>query len=123
MKLKVSSFYPNIAIVKSNGVIEKFAIVVMSDIAIYAPGSNPECTGGAGAIAMLVGPNSPLVLEKSLISTHMADHYDFYKPVCGPSCEYPRVEGKNSLDCYLGALEVCYKEFKRRSEKYQKQGK
>jgi hydroxymethylglutaryl-CoA synthase len=99
------------------------AIVVMADIAIYEPESMAECTGGAGAVALLVGPNAPLVLEKPLISTHMSDAFDFYKPVCGSSCEFPRVDGKNSLDCYLGALEVCYNEFRRRFKKYLKQGK
>jgi hydroxymethylglutaryl-CoA synthase len=100
----------------------KNVIVVMSDIAVYEPDSVAECTGGAGAVAMLVGPDAPLVLEKPLISTHMADCFDFYKPVCGPSCEYPRVDGKNSLGCYLGAVEVCYNEFKTRTKKYLKKG-
>ncbi len=39
------------------------AIVVGGDIAIYAEGSGRP-TGGAGAVAMLIGPNSPLALER-----------------------------------------------------------
>ena len=37
--------------------------MVAGDIAVYATG-NARPTGGAGAIAMLVGPNAPLVLER-----------------------------------------------------------
>ena len=39
------------------------AIVVGGDIAIYAEGSGRP-TGGAGAFAMLIGPNAPLALER-----------------------------------------------------------
>ncbi|KAI6190065.1 hypothetical protein M3Y97_00076400 [Aphelenchoides bicaudatus] len=96
----------------------KNAIVIMSDIAVYEPDSLAECTGGAGAVALLVGPDAPVVLEKSMISTYMSDNFDFYKPVCGTSCEFPRVDGKDSVECYLGAVEKCYEEYKRRSKLY-----
>lgn len=39
------------------------ALVVAGDIAVYASGS-ARPTGGAGAVAMLVGPNAPLVFER-----------------------------------------------------------
>lgn len=39
------------------------ALVVCGDIAIYAEGSGRP-SGGAGACAMLIGPNAPLVLER-----------------------------------------------------------
>lgn len=39
------------------------AIVVGGDIAIYAEGSGRP-TGGAGAVAMLIGPNAPLAFER-----------------------------------------------------------
>ncbi|WFD00486.1 hydroxymethylglutaryl-CoA synthase [Malassezia yamatoensis] len=39
------------------------AIVFAGDIAIYAEGS-ARPVGGAGAVAMLVGPNAPLVVER-----------------------------------------------------------
>jgi hypothetical protein len=39
------------------------AIVVAGDIAIYAEGS-ARPVGGAGAIAMLIGPDAPLVFER-----------------------------------------------------------
>ena len=37
--------------------------MVCADIAVYASG-NARPTGGAGAVAMLIGPNAPLVLER-----------------------------------------------------------
>ena len=40
--------------------------MVAADIAVYATG-NARPTGGAGAIAMLVGPNAPLVFERGNI--------------------------------------------------------
>lgn len=41
----------------------RYALVVCGDIAVYATG-NARPTGGAGAVAMLVGPNAPLALER-----------------------------------------------------------
>lgn len=41
----------------------RFALVVAADIAVYASG-NARPTGGAGAVAMLIGPNAPITLEK-----------------------------------------------------------
>ena len=40
-------------------------MVVAADIAVYASG-NARPTGGAGAVAMLIGPNAPLVLERGI---------------------------------------------------------
>ena len=34
-----------------------------ADIAVYASG-NARPTGGAGAVAMLIGPNAPIVFER-----------------------------------------------------------
>jgi len=41
----------------------RYALVVAGDIAVYATG-NARPTGGAGAVAMLVGPNAPLIFER-----------------------------------------------------------
>ena len=41
----------------------RFALVVAGDIAVYASG-NARPTGGVGAVAMLVGPNAPVVFER-----------------------------------------------------------
>jgi hypothetical protein len=43
----------------------RFALVVAGDIAVYASG-NARPTGGVGAVAMLVGPNAPLVMERGM---------------------------------------------------------
>ncbi len=43
----------------------------------------------------------------SVRASHMAHVYDFYKPVL--SSEYPTVDGKISIECYLSALDLCYK--------------
>jgi hydroxymethylglutaryl-CoA synthase len=52
--------------------------VVCVDIAVYAKGP-ARPTGGAGAIAMLIGPDAPLVFEP-VRSTFFDNVYDFYKP-------------------------------------------
>ncbi|XP_005112064.1 hydroxymethylglutaryl-CoA synthase 1 [Aplysia californica] len=86
----------------------RYALVVAGDIAVYATG-NARCTGGAGAVAMLVGPNAPLVLDRGVRSSHMQHVYDFYKP--DMSSEYPTVDGKLSIQCYLHALDMCYQRY------------
>ncbi|XP_029474691.1 hydroxymethylglutaryl-CoA synthase, mitochondrial [Rhinatrema bivittatum] len=89
----------------------RYALVVCGDIAVYATGS-ARPTGGAGAVAMLVGPNAPLILEKGLRGTHMQHVYDFYKPDL--SSEYPVVDGKLSIQCYLSALDQCYAVYRKK---------
>ncbi|KAI1138337.1 hydroxymethylglutaryl-CoA synthase [Hypoxylon sp. FL0543] len=81
------------------------AIVVASDIASYdKPAARP--TGGAGCVAMLVGPDSPLVLDPRCRGTFMTHAFDFYKPDL--KVEYPLVDGQLSIRCYLNALDECY---------------
>lgn len=41
-----------------------------------------------------------------LRGTHMQHAYDFYKP--DMVSEYPMVDGKLSIQCYLSALDRCY---------------
>lgn len=43
----------------------RLALVVAGDIAVYARG-NARPTGGAGAVAMLIGPNAPLTFESGV---------------------------------------------------------
>ena len=57
--------YPLIKHVLSLHFAGRFALVVAGDIAVYASG-NARPTGGVGAVAMLVGPNAPLVLERGM---------------------------------------------------------
>lgn len=92
----------------------RYAIVVAADSAVYAEGA-ARPTGGAGAVAMLIGPDAPIVFERSLTGTHMANVYDFYKP--NLASEYPVVDGKLSQTCYLQALDFCYQRFCKKYEK------
>ena len=45
-------------------------MVVAGDIAVYASG-NARPTGGVGAVAMLVGPNAPLVMERGMFTREL----------------------------------------------------
>lgn len=92
----------------------KYALVVAADIAVYAKGA-ARPTGGAGAVAMLIGPNAPLVFDRGLRTIHMKHVYDFYKPDL--SSEYPAVDSKLSIECYLSALDKCYQSYREKSAK------
>lgn len=39
--------------------------------------------------------------------------YDFYKPDL--SSEYPVVDGRLSIQCYLSALDQCYRRYKQKA--------
>ncbi|KAI9076636.1 hypothetical protein K1719_041109 [Acacia pycnantha] len=92
----------------------RYGLVVCTDSAVYAEGP-ARPTGGAAAIAMLIGPDAPIAFESKLRASHMSHVYDFYKP--NLASEYPVVDGKLSQTCYLMALDSCYKHF---SHKYEK---
>jgi len=87
------------------------AIVIAADIALYAKG-NARPTGGAGAVAMLIGPNAPIVLEPGMRGSYMQHAYDFFKPDF--TTEYPIVDGHFSVKCYTEALDACYKAYNKR---------
>lgn len=89
------------------------AIVFAGDIAIYAEGG-ARPVGGAGAFAMLIGPDAPLVIEP-VHGTYMTNAWDFYKPDL--AAEYPVVDGPRTIECYLGALDNSYSRYR---EKYAK---
>lgn len=91
----------------------RYALVVAGDIAIYAAGG-ARPVGGAGAVAMLVGPNAPLALEP-VHGSHMANVYDFYKPHL--LSEYPEVDGPLTQTCYPTALEKSYDAFRAKDSK------
>ncbi|KAK4488225.1 hypothetical protein RD792_003970 [Penstemon davidsonii] len=92
----------------------RYGLVVCTDSAVYAEGP-ARPTGGAAAVAMLIGPNAPIVFESKLRASHMAHAYDFYKPDL--ASEYPVVDGKLSQTCYLMALDSCYKSLCNKYEK------
>lgn len=90
----------------------RYGIVVAADLAVYEDGP-ARCTGGAGAVALLIGPNGKITFNKER-STFIDHVYDFYKPI--PSSEYPVVDGKASIDCYLKAVQECYTKLKSKSK-------
>lgn len=92
----------------------RYAIVVAADIAVYAHGA-ARPTGGAGAVAMLVGPDAVLVADAGIRGTHMEHAWDFFKP--NLSSEFPEVDGKLSVSCYLGALDTCYARYLEKFER------
>ncbi|XP_008777803.1 hydroxymethylglutaryl-CoA synthase-like [Phoenix dactylifera] len=94
----------------------RYGLVVCTDSAVYAEGP-ARPTGGAAAIAMLIGPNAPISFESKYRGTHMTHVYDFYKP--NLASEYPVVDGKLSQTCYLMALDSCYKRFCSKYEKFE----
>ena len=87
------------------------AIVVAGDIALYKKG-NARPTGGAGCVAMLVGPDAPLVFEPGLRGSFIKHAYDFYK--ADLTSEYPLVDGHFSIKCYTEAVDACYKAYHER---------
>ncbi|KAI5727272.1 hypothetical protein M8J76_017329 [Diaphorina citri] len=88
----------------------RYALVVAADIAVYDKGDQENAsarpTGGAGAVAMLIGPYAPLVIERGLRGNHFDHAFDFYKPDF--HSEYPYFDSKLTIECYLKALDNCY---------------
>lgn len=103
------AFFNAVNWVESSGWDGRYAIVIAGDIAVYERGP-ARPTGGAGVVAMLVGPNSPIALETPHIASHMEHVYDFYKPHM--NSEYPVVDGKLSNDCYMRSIDTCYDSYK-----------
>ncbi|KAI9792840.1 MAG: 3-hydroxy-3-methylglutaryl coenzyme A synthase [Peltula sp. TS41687] len=97
--------------VESSGWDGRDAIVVAGDIALYKKG-NARPTGGAGCVAMLIGPDAPIVFEPGLRGTYMQHAYDFYKPDL--TSEYPVVDGQFSIRCYTQAVDACYQAYNTR---------
>ncbi|PKA46220.1 Hydroxymethylglutaryl-CoA synthase [Apostasia shenzhenica] len=95
----------------------RYGLVVCTDSAVYAEGP-ARPTGGAAAIAMLIGPHAPISFESKYKGTHMAHVYDFYKPIL--ASEYPVVDGKLSQTCYLMAVDSCYMRYCNKYEKFEK---
>ncbi|KAI0319832.1 hydroxymethylglutaryl-CoA synthase [Amylostereum chailletii] len=84
------------------------AIVFAGDIAVYAEGG-ARPVGGAGACAIHIGPNAPIIFEP-IHGTYMDNTYDFYKPKL--SSEYPEVDGPLSISTYIAAMDGAYSAFR-----------
>ena len=57
----------------------RLAIVVAVDVAVYEDGP-ARPTGGAGAVALLIGPNPKIVIDP-IRSTFIDNEWDFFKPI------------------------------------------
>ncbi|CAI6551031.1 CFF_HP2_G0034790.mRNA.1.CDS.1 [Saccharomyces cerevisiae] len=97
--------------IESNAWDGRDAIVVCGDIAIYDKGA-ARPTGGAGTVAMWIGPDAPIVFD-SVRASYMEHAYDFYKPDF--TSEYPYVDGHFSLTCYVKALDQVYKSYSKKA--------
>ncbi len=97
--------------VESSGWDGRDAVVVAGDIALYKKG-NARPTGGAGCVAMLIGPDAPIVMEPGQRGSYIRHAYDFYKPDL--TSEYPIVDGHFSIKCYTEAVDACYKAYNAR---------
>ena len=82
----------------------KAALVIATDVALYALSDPGEPTQGAGAVAMIVDDARVAALD-SVSHPWSEPAFDFWRPV-GES--FPRVDGKFSLDCYKRAAEHCF---------------
>lgn len=102
-----ASILNSVAWIESSAWDGRYAMVVCGDIAVYAEGP-ARPTGGAGAVAMLVGPDAPMPLSHERHS-HAEHCWDFYKPEM--HSEYPAVDGHLSNTVYLRSVDVCYNNF------------
>ncbi|KAF9158299.1 hypothetical protein DFQ26_007790 [Actinomortierella ambigua] len=91
--------------IESSSYDGRYAMAIAADIASYAEGP-ARPTGGAGAVAILIGPNAPLVFDQGSRATHMNHLWDFYKPEL--ASEYPTVDGHFSNTCYIRSVDACY---------------
>ncbi|KAG5860213.1 3-hydroxy-3-methylglutaryl CoA synthase [Encephalitozoon hellem] len=89
----------------------RLAIVVATDVAMYKD-KNCQPTGGAGAVAILLGPNCIYRIVPSSIIHYFTNQFDFMKPK--GLHPFPIVKGKESIENYRTAFEVCYEEFKKK---------
>ena len=80
------------------------ALVIASDVALYALEDGGEPTQGAGAVAFIV--DDPRVADVATQTyAYSEPAFDFYRPV-GQS--FPTVDGPLSLDCYVRAATACF---------------
>jgi hydroxymethylglutaryl-CoA synthase len=84
--------------IESSGWDGRDAVVVAGDIALYKKG-NARPTGGAGCVAMLIGPDAPVVMDAGLRGSYITHAYDFYKP-----------------DLNTEAVDACYKAYNAREQ-------
>ncbi|KAF8516477.1 hydroxymethylglutaryl-coenzyme A synthase N terminal-domain-containing protein [Gautieria morchelliformis] len=101
-----SALFNSINWIESSSWDKRNAIVFSGDIAVYVKGSASH-VGGVGGVAMLIGPNAPLVLEPA--HGNFVDNLDdFYAH--GHS---PPADGQvAAVPTYLLALEESYRSYR-----------
>ncbi|MDP6303190.1 MAG: hydroxymethylglutaryl-CoA synthase [Candidatus Nitrosopelagicus sp.] len=109
------ALYDNTNWIRAGESEDKYALVVVSDIAKYDLGSSGEMTQGGGAVAMLLN-DSPRLLEfdPKVTSTSIKNEYDFYRPF---GKETPIVHGQYSNLLYLIQVKNALNDYKRKALK------
>jgi len=106
------ALYDNTNWIRAGEAEDKYALVVVSDIAKYDLGSSGEVTQGAGAIAMLLNENPRLLsFDPKVTSTSIKNEYDFYRPL---GKETPIVHGQYSNLLYLIQVKNALIDYKRK---------
>ena len=106
------ALYDNTNWIRAGEAEDKYALVVVSDIAKYDLGSSGEVTQGAGAIAMLLNDNPRLLsFDPKVTATSIKNEYDFYRPF---GKETPIVHGQYSNLLYLIQVKNALIDYKRK---------
>ena len=106
------ALYDNTNWIRAGEAEDKYALVVVSDIAKYDLGSSGEVTQGAGAIAMLLNDKPRLLsFDPRVTSTSIKNEYDFYRPF---GKETPIVHGQYSNLLYLIQVKNALIDYKRK---------
>jgi len=109
------ALYDNTNWIRAGESENKYALVVVSDIAKYDLGSSGEVTQGAGAIAMLLNDKPRLLsFDPKVTSTSIKNEYDFYRPF---GKETPIVHGQYSNLLYLIQVKNALIDYKRKVKK------
>jgi len=109
------ALYDNTNWIRAGEAEDKYALVVVSDIAKYDLGSSGEVTQGAGAIAMLLNDDPRLLsFDPKVTSTSIKNEYDFYRPF---GKETPIVHGQYSNLLYLIQVKNALIDYKRKVKK------
>jgi hydroxymethylglutaryl-CoA synthase len=89
----------------------RYAIVVCTDISMYKEESAIP-TSGAGAVAILLGPDPVFVFKREYFSHYFTNEFDFMKP--RDTFPFPVIKGKASIDSYLTAFAKNYSTLRER---------
>ena len=109
------ALYDNTNWIRAGEAEDKYALVVVSDIAKYDLGSSGEVTQGAGAIAMLLNDKPRLLsFDPKVTATSIKNEYDFYRPF---GKETPIVHGQYSNLLYLIQVKNALIDYKRKVKK------